>query len=73
MVKDGCLEGVDEIYALHVINLLPEGEIRLKEGHCSSGIFKFEIKVKGMGGHGSMPHMSKDVISTTAELLIALN
>ena len=32
MIEDGCLEGVDEIYGIHVWNYQPVGEVGAKEG-----------------------------------------
>jgi metal-dependent amidase/aminoacylase/carboxypeptidase family protein len=35
MIKDGCLDGVDEIYGFHNIPNFDEGDIRV----CSGGFF----------------------------------
>ena len=67
MVEDGCLRGgIQEVYALHVDDLVPEGEVRVIEGPIMAGSNWLEITITGKGGHASRPHCVSDVISTIA-------
>jgi amidohydrolase len=72
MIADGCLEGVDEIYGLHLWNYQPLGWIGSLPGPVLAAADRFQITVEGAGGHGGMPHRSKDAIVIAAHLINAL-
>ena len=55
MIKEGCLERVDEIYALHNAGHFDEGDIRVRDGGVLAGMVFVNIKIIGKGGHGSAP------------------
>ena len=57
MIKEGCLEGVDEVYGFHNVPNFEEGDVRVIPGAIMSSSTIIEIRVKGIGGHGSSPHM----------------
>ena len=69
MIKEGCLIDVDEVYGYHNIPNFDEGDVRVVDGPIMASSTVFKIKVKGQGGHGSVPHMIKDVISAGAAIL----
>jgi metal-dependent amidase/aminoacylase/carboxypeptidase family protein len=73
MIKEGCLEGVDEVYGYHNIPNFPEGDIRVVDGPMMASATIVKIRVLGKGGHGSMPHMVKDVISAGAAIFTNLH
>jgi len=72
MIKDGCLEGVDEIYGIHVWNYQEFGEVGVKDGPIMAAADMFDIKVKGIGGHGAAPQGTVDTIIVAAHLIQAL-
>lgn len=74
MLNDGLFERfpIDEFYGLHNMPGLPEGEIHSKVGPIMASEDNFEIKIKGVGGHASAPHMGKDPLVTAAEIILAL-
>ena len=72
MIEDGCLDGVDAIFGTHLWAGLPYGEIRYRKGPIMASADRFEIKIKGYGGHGAQPHKSKDAIVIGAQLIINL-
>jgi amidohydrolase len=77
MIEDGVLDaaGVRPVaaYALHVMsNLTPRGMIASRPGPlmaASDGVF---VTVKGRGGHGSTPHVSRDPIAAACEMVTSL-
>lgn len=73
MIKEHCLEGVDEVYGMHNMPDFHEGDIRVQPGPVMSGISEVIIKIIGKGGHGSMPHRVNDPITAGAHILVALN
>jgi amidohydrolase len=72
MIEDGCLEGVDEIYGIHVWNYQPLGEVGVKEGPIMAAADMFDIRIKGIGGHGAAPQGTVDAIVVAAHLVQAL-
>ncbi|TNV78201.1 hypothetical protein FGO68_gene7263 [Halteria grandinella] len=73
MIKEGCLEGVDEVYGYHNIPNFDEGDVRVVAGPIMAQVNIVKIKVIGKGGHDSVPHMLNDVISAGAAILNALH
>eukprot|EP00347_Sterkiella_histriomuscorum_P014900 403359085 len=73
MIKEGCLEGVDEVYGFHNVPNFEEGDVRVKAGAIMAASNKLEIRLKGVGGHGSSPHLCQDVISAGAALIANLH
>ena len=73
MIKEGCLEGVDEVYGYHNVPNFEEGDVRVCEGAIMAKVTTVKITVNGQGGHGSVPHMIKDVVSAGAAILNALH
>ncbi len=59
MVKDGCLNGVDEVYGFHQWPTAPLGELWCQQGPVMSEITILEIKIIGTSGHGSEPEKVK--------------
>lgn len=72
MIKDGCLDGVDEIYGIHVWNYQPVGEVGVKDGPVLAAADMFKIKIKGKGGHGAAPQGTVDSIVVASHLVQAL-
>mgnify|MGYP001430996785 FL=1 len=72
MIEDGCLEGVDEIYGIHVWNYQPVGEVGVKDGPVLAAADMFDIKIKGIGGHGAAPQGTVDCVVVASHLVQAL-
>ncbi|CAK4456566.1 unnamed protein product [Aphanomyces euteiches] len=56
MIKDGCLEGVNQVYGYHNSSF-PLGNIQVKAVSLMAHLTFF--KISGPGGHGSAPHATK--------------
>ena len=72
MIEDGCLNGLDEIYGIHVWNYQPFGEVGVKSGPVMASADMFDIKIKGVGGHGAAPQGTVDAIIIASHLIQAL-
>ncbi|CAI2365561.1 unnamed protein product [Moneuplotes crassus] len=68
MVKEGCLEGVDEIYGYHQVPLGQESTISIKSGALMAGRDNVFIQIEGLGGHGSGPANAIDPITAACHL-----
>ena len=72
MIKDGCLDGVDEIYGLHLWNYQPLGEVGVKDGPIMASADIFDIIIRGKGGHGATPQGTIDAIVVASHLISML-
>lgn len=72
MIKDGCLEGVDEIYALHVWPWLETGAVGICDGPAMAQADAFDITIHGKGGHAAAPHDCIDPIVAGSYLVTQL-
>jgi amidohydrolase len=72
MIQDGALQGVREIYGLHVWPDLPQGKIGICRGPAMAEPDTFEIDLIGRGGHAAVPHRAIDPIVASAQLVLAL-
>jgi amidohydrolase len=69
MIAEGCLDGVDEIYGLHNDPGTPVGSIRLRNGPLLAAGDRFDLWIKGRGGHAARPHDNLDPVIAGAELI----
>lgn len=75
MIEDGLFKRFpkpDACIALHCGNELPIGTFGLTEGPATANVDSVDITVRGIGGHGSMPHMTKDPVVLAAQIVVAL-
>ncbi|MCS1350148.1 M20 family metallopeptidase [Mechercharimyces sp. CAU 1602] len=72
MIEDGALEGVDEVYGLHLWTPLPTGRIGYRTGAMMAAADSFQIDIKGKGGHGGLPHECVDAIAIASHLVVNL-
>ncbi|MEZ5988986.1 MAG: amidohydrolase, partial [Planctomycetota bacterium] len=72
LIEAGCLEGVDEVYGLHVIPPIPSGLFDVMAGPFMAAADNFTVDVVGRGGHAAMPHLVRDPIAASAQVLSAL-
>ena len=71
MLDDGLLERFpcDEVYALHNSER-PLGEVAVHRTMVAAAADRFEIVVRGRGGHAAMPHLAIDPIPIAARILL---
>ncbi|RKP55635.1 amidohydrolase [Cohnella endophytica] len=72
MIADGALEGVDAIYGVHLWSPLPYGTATTRPGPFMATPDEFELEIIGRGGHGGLPHESRDALVVGASLVVAL-
>lgn len=72
MLREGAVEGVDAIIAMHVDPTLPVGQIGFKTGAITSSSDRFLITVDGPGGHTARPHESVDTIFAAGQVITQL-
>jgi len=75
MIEDGLFTRFprpDYALALHVTPSLAAGSVGLREGLFWAGCASLDIVIRGIGGHGSRPHETKDPIVMAAEIILLL-
>jgi hippurate hydrolase len=75
MVQDGLFERFpcDAVYALHNWPELPLGSAATKAGAIMAAADRFDIVVRGRGGHAAQPHRSADTVLAASELVCQLH
>ena len=72
MIEDGALNGVDEVYGIHLWNYQEYGTVGVKPGPILAAADLFEITVHGKGGHGATPKGTKDAVVIASHLVQTL-
>ena len=72
MCRDGAMEGVASIVALHGWPGLDVGKIAVRHGPMMASSDTFDITVNGTGAHAAMPHASIDPILVGAHIVTGL-
>jgi len=62
----------DYALALHIWADVPAGKVGYTEGGICANVDSIDILVRGIGGHGSKPHTTKDPVVLAAEIVTAL-
>ncbi|MER5753207.1 M20 family metallopeptidase [Streptomyces sp. NPDC002088] len=77
MIEEGVLDAagrrVAAAYGLHVFSTqLPSGMAATRAGTFLAASDAFDAVVTGRGGHGSMPHLTRDPLVAACEMVTAL-
>lgn len=72
MIKDGALDGIDNVFGIHVMTSMETGKIFYRPGNVQTGRAYFKATIHGVGGHGSSPHQAKDAIVAASHFVVAL-
>lgn len=72
LARLGVMDGVDELYGLHLSSLYPTGRFGVRAGALTSATDRFEIDVVGKGGHSAYPEGAHDAIVMAAQVVLAI-
>ena len=74
MQEEGALENpeVERIFGLHVWPQMPTGQIGSREGTFLAATSFLDLTIKGVGGHAAVPHLTKDPVLTSAQVITNL-
>jgi amidohydrolase len=73
MIRDGALDGVDAVIALHVDSTQPFGKVTMRDGWDSAAADQFSAWITGSGGHAAYPHETTDPLWMLGPVLTALH
>ncbi len=74
MVLEGIMDRFDiaQVYALHNAPNLPEGAFYTTPGPIMAAVDTFHVHIQGVGGHGAMPHETRDPVMAACGIAQAL-
>lgn len=72
MIESGLLDDLDNIFGIHLLPMGPSGVVGYNSGYVFPGRAYFKLKVQGVGGHGSSPHLANDAIVAGAHFVTAV-
>jgi len=55
MVKQGAVEGVDNVFGIHIWSQMPTKKVSCSPGPSFASADIFTVRFKGRGGHGAIP------------------
>jgi metal-dependent amidase/aminoacylase/carboxypeptidase family protein len=70
--EDGVLEGVDEVYGLHVWAGLPAGHFYSNPSALLANSDRLRVRISCCGGHASAPHGTRNPIDVAADVVAGL-
>jgi amidohydrolase len=62
----------DYCLALHTDAALQTGRIGYREGPVLASVDSVDVTIRGVGGHGAYPHLTKDPVMIAAQFVMAL-
>jgi amidohydrolase len=75
MLRDGLYERFPRpnfAVAIHDWATIAAGTVGYRSGYVMANSDSVDITVRGVGGHGAAPHMTKDPVVVAAEIVLAL-
>jgi amidohydrolase len=74
MIEDGLFQRcpVDAVFGMHNWPGLAEGRFSIRSGAMLAALATFDITIRGVGGHGALPHRCTDPVVIGAQLIQAL-
>ncbi|MHC5003120.1 MAG: M20 metallopeptidase family protein [Planctomycetota bacterium] len=69
MIRQGAIDGVDAIIAVHVDPFIDAGIIGVRRGPLTSACKSFRVRVRGRSGHSARPHEAVDPIPAAISIV----
>ncbi len=73
MVENGVLDGVDGIFAIHVVPEEKIGRIRIAKNKAMASSDRYKLEIRGKAGHGAMPQAAIDPTAALSAIITAYN
>jgi len=72
VLESGLLDRADAIFGCHLDRHFKVGEVVVQQGPVSAYTDRFEIKIRGKGGHAAQPHDTVDAIVVASMIVMSL-
>ena len=73
LVEAGVMKDVDLVFGIHIFPKIPVGVVAIRTGALTAAADIFELKIQGVGSHGSTPELAIDPILVGVEIITNLN
>jgi amidohydrolase len=73
MIREGVLRNpkVEAVFGLHGWPEIPLGTLAIPDRAVMAAVDNFDLTLRGVGGHGAMPHLVRDPVPAAAALVIS--
>jgi hippurate hydrolase len=74
MIREGLFQRfpVEMVFALHNMPGTPVGQVIVRSGAITAAVDIINITVRGVAGHGALPHFAHDPVVAASSLVMAL-
>lgn len=74
MVEEGIMDkfSIAEVYGIHNAPGLPVGAFQTTPGALMAAVDEFHVNIQGVGGHGAMPHETRDPVMAACGIAQAI-
>lgn len=72
LVREGILDGVDEVYGLHVSQSSPPGTLLSRSGPILANSDRFKVKITCSGGHVANPEKGINAIDIVSDIHVSM-
>ena len=74
MIEEGLFKRfpMDQVFGLHNMPGLPVGQVIVRAGAITAAVDIINIEIRGVAGHGALPHLAADPIVAASSLVMAL-
>lgn len=72
VIKEGAVDDVEAIFALHVDPTIPTGSVSSRHGPFLAAACRFRVTIKGVGGHAAYPHKAVDPVLAASFAVLSL-
>lgn len=72
LYRAGASKGTDALLGLHLSSVYPSGMFGLRSGALTANVDRFDITLRGKGGHCALPEQCVDPVIAGAQLVMAL-
>ena len=74
MIEEGVFDWVEvgTAFALHLWSPWPAGTVHVRSGPIMAAQDEFTARIKGKGGHGALPHCTRDPVVAAAQAIASL-
>ncbi|MEU7055351.1 amidohydrolase [Streptomyces sp. NPDC046197] len=69
-IASGVLKGVTRIVAVHCDPRVDAGKVGLRHGPITSACDRLEVSLAGPGGHTARPHLTTDLVTAAARVVV---
>ena len=71
VLAEGGMGGVQRVFALHCDPQVEAGSVAVRAGPITAAVDSVTVRLSGPGGHTARPHLTVDLVSALADVLVS--